>query len=59
MCFRDNVTIFFKDKHKHSIVKFVSVVNATHLAGFSFKKARQMAEQFASTQRMFRLTRFI
>ena len=53
---------FLKIRISHYIVKLVSVFNATHLAGFSFKKARQMTERFASKKnikRMFRLTRFI
>ena len=37
-----------KIRISHYIVKLVSVFNATHLAGFSFKKARQMTERFAS-----------
>ena len=53
---------FLKIRISHYIVKLVSVFNATHLAGFSFKKARQMTERFAfkkNIKRMFRLTRFI
>ena len=53
---------FLKIRISHYIVKLVSVFNATHLEGFSFKKARQMTERFASKKnikRMFRLTRFI
>ena len=53
---------FLKIRISYYIVKLVSVFNATHLAGFSFKKAGQMTERFASKKnikRMFRLTRFI
>ena len=53
---------FLKIRISHYIVKLVSVFNATHLARFSFKKARQMTERFASKKiikRMFRLTRLI
>ena len=65
MCFSIILQYILKIRISHSIVKLVSVFNATHLAGFSFKKkkARQMTERFASkkniTKRMFRLTRFI
>ena len=54
---------FLKIRISHYIIKLVSVFNATHLAGFSFKKkARQMTERFASKKsikKMFILTRFI
>ena len=59
--FRYHITILLKKRISH-YVKLVSVFNATHLAGFSFKKARQMTERFVSwknIKRMFRLSKFI
>ena len=48
MCFGIILQYFLKIRISHYVVKLVSVFNATPLAGFSFKKARQMTERFAS-----------
>ena len=51
MCFGIILQYFLKIRISHYVVKLVSVFNATHLAGFSFKKARQMTERFASRKK--------
>ena len=47
MCFGIILQYFLKIRISHYVVKLASSFNATHLAGFSFKKARQMTDDGA------------